>query len=179
MAPKPTRPTVQSPSSRMQPVAMQCFCCSSCLPSATSVSFSLTCRRQHSMSMTACSATARALEPRQLHTGIPACLAASRSNRLYPTPTPWISFSFGSDAISCASRRLFGSAISTSASGQAAVICALVQLPLRSCMICSCCSCSGRSWRRRPSASPNINTFILSPPLHRAASLLRPAWHRP
>ena len=37
MAPKPTKPTVQSPSSRMQPVAMQCFCCSSCLPSATSV----------------------------------------------------------------------------------------------------------------------------------------------
>lgn len=37
MAPKPTKPTLQSPSSRMQPVAMQCFCCSSCLPSATSV----------------------------------------------------------------------------------------------------------------------------------------------
>ena len=58
-----------------------------------------------SMSASVSSATARALVPGRLHTGMPRAFAASRSIVFTPTPIFWISLSFGAAAIISAVQR--------------------------------------------------------------------------
>ena len=112
MAPNPTKPTVRPPNSP--------------IPSCRAVSVHTPARRPWSKAgirrstdnirPKASSATARALVPGRLQTGMPRRFAASRSMVFTPTPIFWISFSRGAASI-IASVQRSSTCHSTSQSG--------------------------------------------------------------